>query len=85
MDGTRRIHSVALSSNPQKALLDAEKWPYPVHGYESYHALYKEQAKLPKVDRLDYIIITTPNFAHYKPAMMASIWAFPYFVKNPFV
>jgi predicted dehydrogenase len=83
MDGTRRIHSVALSSDPQKALLDAEQWPYPVQGYKSYQALYKEQAKLPKSDRLDYIIITTPNFAHYEPAMMALDLGIPVFCEKP--
>ena len=68
MDGTRRVVCGALSSNPEKAALAAEKWPYPIEGYESYEAMLKAELAKPEGERIDYVLILTPNFAHFDPA-----------------
>jgi predicted dehydrogenase len=82
-DGTRRIHAVALRSNPQAALDDAAAWPYPVKGYPSYDEMIADQARLPKDEQLDYILIVTPNSAHLDPALKALEAGIPVMCEKP--
>lgn len=82
-DGTRRIHSVALRSNPQAALEDAAAWPYPVKGYASYDDMIADQARLPKDEQLDYILIVTPNSTHLDPALKALDAGIPVMCEKP--
>jgi predicted dehydrogenase len=70
-DGTRRVVAAALSSNPEKALAAAQNWAFPIRGYESYDAMIAANATLPETDRLDYVVIVTPNHAHFDPAVKA--------------
>jgi predicted dehydrogenase len=82
-DGTRRVTAVALHPDPQIALNEAANWPYPVKGYASYDEMIAEQAKLPAAERLDYILIVTPNFVHYDPAMKALEAGIPVMCEKP--
>ena len=82
-DGTRRVHAVALHPNPEIAMKEAAAWPYPVKGYESYDAMIADQAKLPAEERLDYILIVTPNFVHFDPAMKAIDAGIPVMCEKP--
>ena len=50
---------------------EAERWPYAIRGYGSYDEMIKANAGLPEADRLDYVIIVTPNNVHYDPVMKA--------------
>ncbi len=68
-DGTRRVVAGALHPNPEIAMSEAANWPYPIKGYESYDLMLEDQKKLPKEERLDYVLIVTPNFVHFDPAM----------------
>ena len=70
-DGTRRVTSVALRSDPEAAMTEAAEWPYPVKGYETYDAMIAAQADLPADERIDYILIVTPNSVHFDPVMKA--------------
>ena len=83
MDGTRRVIAAALSSNPEVALAEAEKWAFPIRGYESYSAMIADQKNLPANQRLDYIVIVTPNHAHFDPAMKAVRASIPVFCEKP--
>lgn len=82
-DGTRRVLAAALSSNPKKGLEDAANWPYPIKGYGSYDEMISANAKLPEDQRLDYVVITTPNHAHYDPAMKAMKAGIAVFCEKP--
>ena len=82
-DGTRKLHSVALGSNPDAAMEDAANWPYPVKGYPSYDAMLEAQADLPEEDRIDYVVIVTPNFVHFDPAMKALELGIPVMCEKP--
>ncbi len=82
-DGTRRIVAAALSSDPQIALQEAEKWPYPIRGYKTYDEMFDDQPKLPADDRLDYVVIVTPNNVHYDPAIKAIQANIPVFIEKP--
>jgi predicted dehydrogenase len=82
-DGTRRVTAGALSSDPGVSLKDAADWPYPIKGYGSYHEMIDAQKRLPKDERLDYIVIVTPNHAHLDPAMKAIKAGIPVFCEKP--
>lgn len=82
-DGTRRVVAGALFPDPKIALEEAEKWPYPIKGYGSYDEMINAQAKLPADQRLDYILIVTPNHVHFDPAMKAIKAGIPVFCEKP--
>ncbi|MFQ3224004.1 MAG: putative dehydrogenase [Lentimonas sp.] len=82
-DGTRKVHSVALHPDPKIAMEEADAWPYPVKGYESYDEMINVQKDLPKEERLDYILIVTPNFVHFDPAMKALEAGIPVMCEKP--
>jgi predicted dehydrogenase len=39
--------------------------------YPTYKEMFEKEVKLPEGDRMDFVTIVTPNFAHFGPAMMA--------------
>ena len=69
-DGTRRVVAAALFPDPKVALEEAANWPYPLKGYGSYDELIATNAAAGN-QKLDYIVIVTPNHVHYDPAMKA--------------
>lgn len=82
-DGTRKVHSVALHPDPKIAMDEANSWAYPVKGYESYDEMIAVQKDLPKEERLDYILIVTPNFVHFDPALKALEAGIPVICEKP--
>jgi predicted dehydrogenase len=82
-DGTRKVHSVALHPDPKIAMDEADAWAYPVKGYESYGEMINVQKDLPEEERLDYILIVTPNFVHFDPAMKALEAGIPVMCEKP--
>jgi predicted dehydrogenase len=82
-DGTRRVTAGALSHDPKIALEEAANWPYPIKGYSSYDEMITANASLPEDQKLDYILIVTPNFVHYDPAMKAIKAGIPVFCEKP--
>jgi predicted dehydrogenase len=82
-DGTRRVVAGALYPEPAFALEEAAAWPYPITGYGSYDEMIAANAGLPAGERLDYILIVTPNHVHYDPAMKAMKAGIPVFCEKP--
>jgi len=82
-DGTRRVTAGALFPDPKIALEEAANWPYPIKGYGSYDEMISVQASLPASEKLDYILIVTPNFVHFDPAMKALQAGIPVFCEKP--
>lgn len=82
-DGTRRVTAGALFPDPKIALEEAANWPYPIKGYGSYDEMISAQATLPASEKLDYILIVTPNFVHFDPAMKALKAGIPVFCEKP--
>jgi predicted dehydrogenase len=82
-DGTRRVVAGALFPDPKIALEEAEKWPYPIKGYGSYDEMIAAQASLPEEERLDYVLIVTPNHVHFDPAAKALKAGIPVFCEKP--
>ena len=83
LDGTRRVVAAALRSNPDAALEDAANWSYPLQGYESFDAMIEAQAELPKYERLDYVVVVSPNHAHVRPALKSVEAGIPVFCEKP--
>ncbi len=83
MDGTRRVVSAALHPDAKVAMEEAANWPYPIKGYESYDKMIAEQKDLPKEERLDYVLIVTPNFVHFDPAIKAVEAGIPVMCEKP--
>jgi predicted dehydrogenase len=83
MDGTRRVVAGALYPEPKIALEEAAAWPYPIRGYGSYDEMIAANASLPADERLDYILIVTPNHVHYDPAMKAMKAGIAVFCEKP--
>ncbi|MCU0251656.1 MAG: Gfo/Idh/MocA family oxidoreductase [Vicinamibacterales bacterium] len=82
-DGTRRVVAGALYPEPKIALEEAAAWPYPIRGYGSYGEMIEANASLPADERLDYILIVTPNHVHYDPAMKAMKAGIAVFCEKP--
>jgi predicted dehydrogenase len=82
-DGTRRVTAGALFPDPKVALDEAAHWPYPIKGYGSYDAMIAANATLPADEKLDYILIVTPNHVHFDPAMKALKAGIPVMCEKP--
>ncbi|HEY9174130.1 MAG TPA: Gfo/Idh/MocA family oxidoreductase [Verrucomicrobiae bacterium] len=82
-DGTRRVTAGALFPDPKIALEEAANWPYPIKGYGSYTEMIEDQKNLPEEQRLDYVLIVTPNHVHFDPAMKAIKAGIPVFCEKP--
>jgi len=83
MDGTRRVVAGALFPDAKIALEEAKNWPYPIKGYASYDEMIAANASAPADEKLDYILIVTPNFVHYDPAMKAMKAGIAVFCEKP--
>jgi predicted dehydrogenase len=83
MDGTKRVSCAALSSNPSKALEAADAWPYPIQGYVSYESMLEAELNKPIGERVDYVLVQTPNHAHFDPAKKFTEAGIPVFCEKP--
>lgn len=82
-DGTRRVVAAALHPDPAVALREAENWAYPIRGYRSYDEMIAAELKLPRGERIDYVLIVTPNHVHFDPAMKCVQAGIPVFCEKP--
>jgi predicted dehydrogenase len=82
-DGTRRVVAAALHPDPKVAMREAENWPYPIQGYPSYDEMIADQAKKSVGERVDYVLIVTPNHVHFDPAMKCIAAGIPVFCEKP--
>ena len=72
LDGLIELTSGALSINPAVARESAESLFLAANRtYLTYEELFQKEALLPADQRIDFVTIVTPNFAHFAPAMMA--------------
>lgn len=84
MDGTRRVVAGALHPDGEIALEEAANWPYPIKGYRSYDEMIHAHCHSDdEQDRLDYVLIVTPNFVHFDPAIKAIQAGIPVFCEKP--
>ena len=72
LDGLIELTSGALSINPEIARDSAKSLFLPENRtYLTYEEMFQKEMALPEDQRIDFVTIVTPNFAHFAPAMMA--------------
>jgi len=84
MDGLIELSCGALSINPEVAKESGKVLFLPEdRTYLSYDEMITKEAALPADQRIDFITIVTPNFAHFAPAMMALENGFNVVIEKP--
>ncbi|HJV18376.1 MAG TPA: Gfo/Idh/MocA family oxidoreductase [Sediminibacterium sp.] len=84
MDGKIELVCGALSINPEIAKESAEMLFLPKNRtYLTYDEMITKEAALPADQRMDFVTIVTPNFAHFAPAMMALEHGFNVVIEKP--
>ena len=84
MDGLIELHCGAFSSNSEVSKASGKELFLPESKcYSSYKEMFEVEAGLPKEERMDFVSIVTPNFAHFEPAMMALDFGFNVVLDKP--
>ncbi|WP_293302100.1 Gfo/Idh/MocA family oxidoreductase [Pedobacter sp. UBA4863] len=84
MDGLIELCCGALSINPEIAKESGKILFLPENRtYLSYEDMIKKESELPANERIHFITIVTPNFAHFAPAMMALAHGFNVVIEKP--
>ncbi len=72
MDGQIELVCGCFSVNPEISISSGKSYYLPESRvYKTYKEMFENEAKLPVGERMDFVTIVTPNFAHFDPAMMA--------------
>jgi len=84
MDGLIELKAGALSVNPEVAV-ESGKMLFLQEDriYTDFKTMLEKEAARPESERLDFITIVTPNFAHFEPAMMALDKGFNVVIEKP--
>ena len=84
MDGQIELVCGALSIDPTIARESAAGLFLPqARTYLNYEEMIAKEASLPQEERMDFVTIVTPNFAHFAPAMMALENGFHVVIEKP--
>jgi predicted dehydrogenase len=84
MDGLIELSCGALSINPEIAVASGKALFLPKsRTYLTFEEMIKAEAVLPADERMDFVTIVTPNFAHFAPAMMALDYGFNVVIEKP--
>ncbi|MEI6265267.1 MAG: Gfo/Idh/MocA family oxidoreductase [Sphingobacteriia bacterium] len=84
MDGQIELVCGALSINPTIAQESGEILFLPKDRiYLTFEEMITKEAALPSDQRMDFVTIVTPNFAHFAPAMMALDNGFHVVIEKP--
>lgn len=72
IDGLIELHCGAFSSNAELSKESGRELFLPLDKcYGSFEEMILTERKLPQEQRMDFVTIVTPNFAHFAPAMLA--------------
>ncbi|RKF37025.1 oxidoreductase [Sphingobacterium siyangense] len=84
IDGQIELCCGAMSADPLVAKESAALLGLPKErSYGSYQEMIVQESKRPADDRMDFVSIVTPNFAHFEPAMMALEHGFHVVLEKP--
>ncbi len=84
MDGLIELVSGALSIKPEVAMESGKMLFLPEsRTYTTYEEMLEKESQLPDNERMDFVTIVTPNFAHFGPAMMALDKGFNVVIEKP--
>lgn len=72
MDGMYELVAGAFSSNPEKSKKRGEELMLdPKRVYGSYDEMFAKEMELPESERIDVVVIVTPNNFHFDPTVKA--------------
>lgn len=72
MDGMYELSAGAFSSNPEKSKIRGEELMLdPKRVYANYDEMFAKECDLPKSERIDVVVIVTPNNFHFDPTVKA--------------
>lgn len=84
MDGLIELCCGAFSSNPEKAKASGRAlFIEDSRNYGSYAEMFEAESQLPADQRMQFVSIVTPNFAHFEPAMLALESGFHVLIDKP--
>jgi predicted dehydrogenase len=84
MDGLIELVCGALSIHPETAVESGKILFLPEdRTYLNFEEMINKESKLPDGERMDFVTIVTPNFAHFAPAMMALDHGFHVVIEKP--
>lgn len=84
LDGAVELVCGALSQHPENALESGRALFLPQNRvYQSYQEMLERESQLPATERMDFVAIVTPNFAHFAPAMLALEKGFHVVLEKP--
>jgi predicted dehydrogenase len=84
LDSTIELVCGALSINPDVAIDSAQSLFLPAERtYLTYQEMLEKESQLPADQRMDFVTIVTPNFAHFAPAMLALEKGFHVVIEKP--
>lgn len=72
MDGQIELVCGCFSITPEVSFSSGKSYYLPENRvYQTYQEMFEKEVRLPEGDRMDFVTIVTPNFAHFGPATMA--------------
>lgn len=84
MDGLVEVVCGALSINPEIAKESGKVLFLPENRtYLNFEEMIEKERQLPADERMDFVTIVTPNFAHFAPAMLALDNGFHVVIEKP--
>lgn len=84
LDGQIELVCGAFSSHPRKSEeTGASLFLSLDRVYGSYQEMFERESRLPKDERMDFVSIVTPNFAHFEPAKLALEHGFHVVIEKP--
>ena len=84
MDGLIELSSGAFSNNAEKSLASGRELGLPDSRiYPDFKTMIEKEKQLPEDQRMHFVSIVTPNFAHFEPAMLALENGFHVVIEKP--
>ncbi len=84
MDNQIELVCGCFSINPEISVSSGKSYFLPDNRvYQTYQEMFENEVKLPEGEKMDFVTIVTPNFAHFGPAMMALTNGFNVVIDKP--
>ena len=84
MDGLIELCCGAFSNSPEKSLASGKELGLSEsRSYPDFRTMIEQEKSLPDSQRMHFVSIVTPNFAHFEPAMLALENGFHVVIEKP--